>query len=316
MFQPQNAPKTVTTSSLSLDDTHNINGNTVTFNVQGRVFRVRRSLLDSYPNTKLAQSASGICIQGKQDTTTATSKSNENLILIDRDSTRFAFVLDYMRDGCCIDLPAAISRESFLHELQYFGFDVTNIDNDCLTHNVPSFDAVAHVDKLHKGFNSKTAIELQQIKDFTLLAYICFCEVANNASYHCSIGYTSTSVYCRSSRKHQNGITIPQSAQGRIQLGSMISEISLVETLCSLENLFKHYKIVHGEGNTSPKYNSNNDNNTTGNTATVTTSVLPVESAMRTIIAFNKHLAVYGLECISISTGPTGVFDLHLKQTY
>jgi BTB/POZ domain len=123
------------------DIVSNTDPNCVKFDVGGRIFKVRRSLLESFPETMLARSASDLwntttsavfeAVSTSQDDTSKKKRAvkknrvhheqqQQQPIFIDRDSHRFSYVLDYMRDGCVVVLPVTISKESFLTELQYF----------------------------------------------------------------------------------------------------------------------------------------------------------------------------------------------------
>jgi hypothetical protein len=89
---------------------------TVKFNIGGRPYTVTRSLLDLYPNTMLARSASK---HWQED--------SETEIFIERDGSIFRFVLNYMRDGK-VNLPITESREAVIDELEYYGIEVLD---DC-----------------------------------------------------------------------------------------------------------------------------------------------------------------------------------------
>ena len=81
---------------------------TVCFNVGGQKFEIARSTLNLYPETMLARAAS--------------KEWGRNNDFIDRDSVRFRYVLDWMRDRE-VNLPMTESREAFINEMLYFGFD-------------------------------------------------------------------------------------------------------------------------------------------------------------------------------------------------
>lgn len=66
------------------------NEKTVSFNVGERLFDVRHSLLDAFPKSILARSASE-----EWQAVDGTERS----IFFDRDGDRFRYCLDYMRDG-------------------------------------------------------------------------------------------------------------------------------------------------------------------------------------------------------------------------
>ena len=106
--------------------------NNVTFNVGGRMYQVRRSFLDAFPNTLLARAASKEWRNDDDEGSTTTCTAS---IFIDRDGERFRYVLDYMRDGK-VHLPLTESKAALLHELQYFGFE--DVDGDSLVNATSS----------------------------------------------------------------------------------------------------------------------------------------------------------------------------------
>mmetsp|Transcript_559 Transcript_559/g.742 ORF Transcript_559/g.742 Transcript_559/m.742 type:complete len:217 (-) Transcript_559:54-704(-) len=79
------------------------------FDVGGTRYKVSRSLLELHPDTMLFTSASERWQEGP-----------ESEIFIERDGTRFRFVLDYLRDGK-VTLPVTESKEAFIAELEYYG---------------------------------------------------------------------------------------------------------------------------------------------------------------------------------------------------
>jgi hypothetical protein len=87
---------------------------TVKFNVGGRLYEVSRSLIEKFPSTVLARM-----------TSETWQKDPEATLFIDRDSDRFRFCLDYMRDGE-VWLPLNAPKEGILLDLDYFGFE--NVD--------------------------------------------------------------------------------------------------------------------------------------------------------------------------------------------
>ena len=139
---------------------------TVCFSVGGILFTVSISLIDSYPDTMLAKLISG---KWKEQ------PSGE--IFVDRDGSRFSFVLDYMRDQK-VYLPPLITRESFMNELRYFGF-----------HDVPD-EAIASPNSIHEATKSRLSIKqdhdkalkelnagitkLEKERCYLMMAYLCF----------------------------------------------------------------------------------------------------------------------------------------------
>jgi hypothetical protein len=84
---------------------------TVKFNVGGRHYEVSRASIEKFPSTMLARMISETW-----------QKDPEVTLFIDRDSDRFRFCLDYMRDGQ-VCLPHNVPKEGILLELDYFGFE-------------------------------------------------------------------------------------------------------------------------------------------------------------------------------------------------
>ena len=89
--------------------------NMVHFNVGGKQYEVSCSLLEMYPNTMLARSASEQWLPNP-----------DAEVFVERDGIRFAFVLDYLRDNGHVILPMTVPKPSFLADLVYYG--VENID--------------------------------------------------------------------------------------------------------------------------------------------------------------------------------------------
>jgi hypothetical protein len=52
-------------------------------------------------------------------------KDPDSVLFIERDGTRFKYILDYMRDGK-VDVPMTETQASILAELEYFGIDVVD----------------------------------------------------------------------------------------------------------------------------------------------------------------------------------------------
>lgn len=99
---------------------------TVCFDVGGTVYKVSRSLLETYPDTMLARMASKEW-RSKDDGT------DPKPLFIDRDAKRFRYCLDYMRDAGEVHLPFTVSREAFLKDLAYYGFEVVDSSAIVLT---------------------------------------------------------------------------------------------------------------------------------------------------------------------------------------
>jgi hypothetical protein len=84
----------------------------IKFNVGGTLYDVSQSLVDSYPDTLLAKSASE---QWNGD-------PYGDEVFIERDGYRFQYVLDYMRDGRA-NIPVGASKDAVLEDLKYYGFE-------------------------------------------------------------------------------------------------------------------------------------------------------------------------------------------------
>ena len=130
---------------------------TVSFNVGGRIYEVRHSLLDMYPNTILARSASD---EWKNE-------ADSQPIFLDRDSERFRYCLDYMRDGN-VELPPTESREAFIQELEYFGFDA--VDPNKIVSGMLGIQAIKCL-QLCKEKLDQTLKDLEERRNYAHAAY-------------------------------------------------------------------------------------------------------------------------------------------------
>jgi hypothetical protein len=97
---------------------------TVVFNVGGTTYEVSRSLLEKYPNTMLARMTSETWDPQDDNCDQPDAKP----FFIERDSERFGYCLDYMRDAGHVFLPYTVSKEAFLQDLAYYGFDAVDVD--------------------------------------------------------------------------------------------------------------------------------------------------------------------------------------------
>lgn len=103
--------------------------NTVTFNVGGHHYQVSRSLLDLEPHCMLTRAASETwcrktsCGDCCKEDFNSFPPNHEHEIYIDRNGSRFQYVLDYLRDGRII-LPMTECREAIIQELHYFNIGV------------------------------------------------------------------------------------------------------------------------------------------------------------------------------------------------
>lgn len=141
----------------------NSNSNTTTtvvFDVGGTVYKVSRSLLNQYPTTMLARMVSdtwnGVDDDDRIDTT-------NDPLFVDRDGERFRYILDYMRDGPNISLPVTVSKDNFLIDLEYFGFENINPDSFGLTPSYAVYqNMLDQMNVLDTKLSSKNDTELRQ----------------------------------------------------------------------------------------------------------------------------------------------------------
>jgi BTB/POZ domain len=94
---------------------------TIRFNVGGKDFEISRSTLELYPHTMLARIAAAAWTGGK-------CHDPSDPVFIDRDGDLFRYVLNYMRNNGEVSLPMTESKQSFLKEMEYYGFDMVNED--------------------------------------------------------------------------------------------------------------------------------------------------------------------------------------------
>ena len=91
------------TPEISKSESPTDSSGTVKFNVGGRYYEVSRSMIQKFPSTMLARMISE-------------TWPPEVTLFIDRDSDRFRFCLDYMRDGE-VWLPLNVPKEGILLDL-------------------------------------------------------------------------------------------------------------------------------------------------------------------------------------------------------
>lgn len=145
---------------------------TILFDVGGRVYKVGRSLLDSFPNTMLARAASDEWKHKGKDNDSG-NDDDDNPIFLDCDSERFRYCLDYMRHGK-VSLPITESKSALLAELSYYGFeDVQPNMIDCS--NAIAEAATSLVEYGKKGTEeallySKTVAKLEEVKTYAFFA--------------------------------------------------------------------------------------------------------------------------------------------------
>jgi len=93
---------------------------TIRFNVGGLIYEVSRSLLAQHPDTMLARMIS------KEWQPEEGPGKDDCALFIERDGERFRYCLDYMRNAGSVALPSTISKDEFLKDLTYYGFQGIN----------------------------------------------------------------------------------------------------------------------------------------------------------------------------------------------
>lgn len=89
---------------------------TVRLDVGGKLYRVSKALLETYPDSMLARLVSDTWNENNME-------EDDNIIFIDRDGDRFRFVLDYLRDS---EFYSSRMDETVLREIDYFGIPYSN----------------------------------------------------------------------------------------------------------------------------------------------------------------------------------------------
>ena len=90
---------------------------TIRFSLRGQYFEVSRFLFEPHPETMLARLVSDTERLSNPNTT----------IFIDRDGERFKYVLDFLSYGK-VSLPLTVSRDMFLLDMGYYGFQTLHDD--------------------------------------------------------------------------------------------------------------------------------------------------------------------------------------------
>ena len=112
------------TRSGNEDEKNLTSSNIFCFNVGGVKYDVSRATLELHPECMLTKMISK---NWNEDETNRT-------FFIDRDGSRFRYVLDFMRDGGCIHIPITESPAAICQELDYFGF--SNVPQDSIVGGV------------------------------------------------------------------------------------------------------------------------------------------------------------------------------------
>lgn len=158
---------------------------TVKFNVGGKIFEVNRSLLSKFDEEMMLRVAADL------------SDVPNEPIFTDRDGERFAYVLDYMRDGK-VSLPFSISKGSFISDLMFYGINAVTsnivVRGNLLLH-MNSFledhsEQISVIEEHMKKLDAHIAnLEKQKRqwalkKEFRLFAKQCLDGVMQNKDHH------------------------------------------------------------------------------------------------------------------------------------
>ncbi|CAJ1954620.1 unnamed protein product [Cylindrotheca closterium] len=142
---------------------------TIKFNVGGKLYEVSKSLLQRFPNTLLTRNA---WVDASSTNPTASP------IFIDRDPDRFAYCLDYMRDGGRLYLPETIAKSSILQDLHFLGFD--DIDESLIDDQAARKGSCARHNDMVLTTHHNVATMQQELENFKMklrlekIALICF----------------------------------------------------------------------------------------------------------------------------------------------
>ena len=122
---------------------------TVILDVGGSIFKVARQTLQRYPESMLAKLVSEDW--KPQD-------DNSTPVFIDRDGSRFQFVLDFLRDGK-VHLPASVSAEALRADFAYYGLP----DGGKITRDHLGFSHVFRINECLNTIESK-AVAAEALK--------------------------------------------------------------------------------------------------------------------------------------------------------
>jgi hypothetical protein len=64
-----------------------------------------------------------------------------------------------MKDNGVIEFPFTISKEAFICDMYFYGFDMTTLKTDCIACTIPTYNAVSQIDNLHKLFKARVKVQ-------------------------------------------------------------------------------------------------------------------------------------------------------------
>jgi hypothetical protein len=213
------------------------NAATVRFDVGGTIYKVSRSLLEQHPNTMLTRMVSK---------TWSTEQDNDNErkdepLFIDRDGERFRYVLDFMRDGPNVSLPVTISKEGFIKDLDYFGFDNVNPDNVSMRSSYSVYaNTVKRMDTLDAANDAKGEMD----RNCSVLAHYCFLRFKFSGNLILSMLYHNDNEFHRH-KKYQDDKTMTKLRIYAMQVSEDTVKITCVNKYLNEYDL----KLIKVEGN-------------------------------------------------------------------
>ena len=221
----------------------------VTFNVGGTKYQVSRSLMDQHPDTMLSRMVSDTW-QTEED-----GADDEEGCFIERNGARFAYVLDYMRDGC-VSIPggnSACTKSAMLNELQYFGFG--DVDAEAIQVEFSHIDAPKYIARLTKDFQLERD-DLVRSRDelnsdilcLTIAHGICVRRMKSESDQIAFSIVVGKPLWVLANRKHDNCSLKPRDTQNLldfevIEAVNNYPKHSLSSTLAPLNNALLKYGL-------------------------------------------------------------------------
>jgi hypothetical protein len=199
---------------------------TVKFDVGGRLYKVSRSLIEKFPSTMLARMISETW-----------QKDPEVTLFIDRDSDRFRFCLDYMRDDE-VWLPLNVPIEGFLLDLDYFGFE--EVDTSEIHGGSSNLAAARHLRKCIKQHEKVLSTCMENVKAAETtshceeVAYECFVRFSRGESLAMSFSYKSSNYLYHSVETAVANLAELQGRLAKFGLALVKSETTVNNQVCTL----------------------------------------------------------------------------------
>jgi BTB/POZ domain len=132
---------------------------TVRFNVGGQLFETSFSLWEQLPDSWVSAKV----LDHVSDKSAATNASDE-AIFIDRNSTHFGLMLDFLRHGS-VSLPMTVSKVDFLRDLEEYGLaPATKQEQDMVIYYVPDEQYRLSLDFLEQSIKQVLLREAKRSK--------------------------------------------------------------------------------------------------------------------------------------------------------